>query len=515
MIMQHPLSDHPARRLLPLAFLLITASHLAAQPAAKAEAIPGTGHGTPHQALASLNRDLTTILSDRSFADATWGVSVISCDNGESLYSLNERRNRQVASNIKLLTTAAALQNLGGGYRFTTELRAGGDVGPNGELGGDLVIRTSGDPSISPSFGNDPRELIREWGRKLDSLGIRSVQNIVVDASCFDDIPYGPGWAWDDESYGFNTPISAAAIYDNSIQVTVTPGKTPNAPVSIDISPPTAYVTLEVMAVTSRPDSASTIDIRRERGGRTIVVHGNIAAGAEPYVEHVSVENPSLYFATIVREELERNGIVVHGTARASAEYRGGISYGALRPVAEHRSIPLRDIVAATNKQSLNLSAEMLAKKLGREFGGTGSTAAGVDVVKRLLTIAGIDIEHVRLYDGSGLSRQDMIAPADITTLLRWAQRSHIADDYLASLAIAGRDGTLANRLRGTLAENNVIGKTGFLGGIRALSGYVRTRDGELLAFAIIANNYSVPTSVVNTAQDLMVMRLASFSRKN
>ncbi len=500
---------------------LLTALVLSAQAvvwAQQAESLPGPPsaqrNGSRH-VLSTLQRDIDAILADRNFADASWGISVVSCDNGEVLYSHNEKRNRQVASNIKLLTTATALRRLGSEFQYTTELYMGGSVAPNGELSGNLVVRCSGDPSLSPIFGVDPREIIRGWGRKLDSLGIRSVQNVLVDASNFDDIPYAPGWAWDDEPFGFNAQISAAAIYDNSVEITVTPGKTPGAPVSIDISPSTAYVTLKVTAITSRGDSASTIDISRERGSGMIVVDGNIASGSDPYVEHISVENPALFFATLVKEELSRFGIVVHGAPYNAAEYPAPFTYAALRKIDAYRSLLLRDIVATTNKLSLNLAAEMLVKKLGREYLGIGSTEAGVEVIQRMLAETGIDSEHIRLYDGSGLSRQDMIAPADMTSLLRWAYRSPIATDFMRSLATAGVDGTLANRLRGTLAERNVIGKTGYLSGIRALSGYARTRDGELLAFSIIINNYSVPTSIVNTAQDLILMRLASFSRKS
>lgn len=160
----------------------------------------------------------------------------------------------------------------------------------------------------------------------------------------------------------------------------------------------------------------------------------------------------------------------------------------------------------------------MILKKLGREFSpassAAGSTSSGLDVVRRHLGDIGIDVEHLRLSDGSGLSRQNMIAPADITTLLRWGRRSRLFEGFMASLAVAGRDGTLANRMRGTLAEGNVFAKTGYMTGIRAISGWVRTRDGEWLAFSIVLNNYSIPTSVVNTAHDLILMRLASFSRK-
>lgn len=500
--------------LVPLALSATFAArgHLVAQTP---DGLPGVAASARSRAAVSaLARDITAIISDRNFQDATWGISIVSCDNGEVLYRHNDDRNRQMASNMKLLTTAAALKRLGGDYRFATDLYIGGTIGPGGELSGNLVLRASGDPSIGPNFGADPRELIASWARRLDSLGIRSVQNVLVDASYFDDIPYAPGWAWDDESFGFNAQISAAAVYENSVEVTVRPGATPGAPVSIDISPPTAYVTLKVTATTSRSDSASTLDIRRERGSDIITVGGNIGAGSEPYVEHVSVERPARFFAALIKEQLERLGVVVHGDAYDAADYPERFTYGSLNKIATHLSPPLSDIVAATNKQSLNLAAEMLLKKLGREAAGVGSTAAGLDVVRKLLGDVRVDIEHIRLYDGSGLSRQDMVAPADMTALLRWAYGSTIAREFMASLAIAGRDGTLTNRMRGSLAENNVIGKTGFLSGIRALSGYARTRDGEWLAFCLVLNNYSVPTSVVNTAQDLIAMRLASFSRK-
>jgi D-alanyl-D-alanine carboxypeptidase/D-alanyl-D-alanine-endopeptidase (penicillin-binding protein 4) len=493
-----------------------------AQPS-RAERLPGpssrpstsVGRSTERVALQQLEQDLDAIISDGSFVDATWGISIVSCETGEQLYGRNERQNRQVASNIKLLTTATALQRLGSDYRFGTTLYMSGKVGDNGVLNGDLVIRASGDPSISPTFGVDPQEMIRGWAHVLDSLGIRVVRNVVVDASLFDAVQFAPGWAWDDEPFGFNAPISAAAIYDNSITVTVTPGRAPGRSVLIDISPATAYVTLKVTAVTSRPDSASTLDIRRERGDLTIEVGGNIAAGAAPYTETISIEDPAVFFGTLVQEELVRAGIGVEGIALDASERSEKIDYRTLRPLAVHYSPPLREIVASTNKQSLNLSAEMLLKKVGREASGAGSTASGLEIVRSLLSGTGIDIDRVRLYDGSGLSRQDMIAPGDVTRFLRWARRASIGADYLASLPIAGRDGTLAKRMIGTLAENNVIAKTGYMNGVRAISGYARSRDGEWLAFSIIANNYSVPTSVVNTAQDLILMRLASFSRRS
>jgi PBP4 family serine-type D-alanyl-D-alanine carboxypeptidase len=356
---------------------------------------------------------------------------------------------------------------------------------------------------------------VARWARALDSLGVRSIDNVVVDASAYDAVPYGPGWAWDDEGYGFAAPISAAAIYDNAVTVTVTPGRAPGRSVLIDLSPATAYVTLKVTAVTSRPDSASTLDVHRDRGDAVIQVSGNIAAGAEPFTESISIDEPAVYFATLVAEELQRRGITVRGSAIDAAERAQPIDYRRMRPTAISYSPPLREILTVINKQSHNLAAEMVLKKLGREFAGSGSTAAGVEVVRGVLVSAGLDIERMRIHDGSGLARQSMVSPHDIVQLLRWIRSSPLGTEFLATLSVAGRDGTLARRLQGTLGEGNVLAKTGYFSGVRAVSGYVRSRDGEWLAFSIVANNYTVPTSIVNNAQDLILMRLASFTRRS
>jgi D-alanyl-D-alanine carboxypeptidase/D-alanyl-D-alanine-endopeptidase (penicillin-binding protein 4) len=504
------------RTVLPLGLLAATAfSGLSAQPGTKIEGMPGLPRTSGRSSVAALSRDIDAILADRSFADATWGISIVSCESGESIYRLNDGKNQQVASNIKLLTTAAALRKLGSEYRFRTDIYINGEITPAGDLIGDLVIKAGGDPSIAPEFGIDPREVLQTWAHLLDTLGVRTIQNVVVDASLFDDIPSASGWAWDDEPFGFNAPISAAAIYGNSIEVTVTPGTAPGRPVQINVSPSTAYVALRVSAVTSRSDSASTLDVTRERGSSIIHVSGNIAAGSEPFTEHISIEDPPLFVASLMKEELERIGIKVHGSAFNADHYDRIRELLALRKIGSYYSPPLKSIVAATNKQSINLAAEMMLKKLGREFARVGTTAAGLEVVKGFLSQTGIDVDHIRLYDGSGLSRQDFISPGDITMLLSWIHHSTLSRDFMASLAIAGQDGTLANRMKRTLAENNVLGKTGYLGSVRAISGYARTRDGEWMAYSIVTDNYSVPTGVVNAAQDLILMRLASFSRRS
>ncbi len=494
--------------------LLFWVSVAAAQSGPRVPGTPG-GATTPRRApLSVLASDIQQIITDRAFADASWGVSVVSCDNGEVLFDFDAGKNRQFASNLKLLSTSTALSALGADRRFTTEIYIG-NVVDAGDGIDDLVIRALGDPSMSPSFGVDPREILGSWAGTLDSLGVHRIRNIIVDASRYESTPFGPGWSWDDEAYGFNARVSAAAMYDNSVEVRVTPGTEPGSPARIDLIPATAYVTLQVTAQTASRDAVGTIEVKRERGSDIVTVSGSIAVGAEPYVEHIAVEDPNVFMGTLMEEELERRGIPVRGAILDAEDVRRPIPYSIMRRVSVRRSSPLRELLPAINKQSLNLATEMLVREMGFDDCGVGTTMAGLEVVRRFMRDAGIDPEKTRIVDGSGLSRLNMLSAADMTRLLRTAWRARWGADFRASLAVAGRDGTLTNRMKGTLAEGNALGKTGFLNGIRALSGYVRSRDGEWMAFSIVVNNYSVPTSVVNTAQDLVVMRLASFSRKS
>ncbi len=488
---------------------------LAQRPGGGITATSSESAQSDRRARSSLATDLDAILADRSFDNASWSISVVSCTrDGERLFDRDGEKNRLVASNIKMLTTAASLDRLGGDYVFETPVFITDTVSPDGRLNGDLVLRASGDPSIAPEFDRDPRRVIDTIVASLHSAGVRSLRRVVVDASAFDAVAYGPGWSWDDEPYGYSAPISAAAMYRNCVRVNVTPGVDPGDSVQIDMLPSTGYVTLRVSATTTRSDSTSTLEIRRTPGSPVITVSGNIAAGSGSYTEEISIDDPPLFVATLLREGLERAGISVTDGVADAAELPHGVDYASAAELVRLRSAPLREVIRPINKLSLNLPAEMLLKTLGRLITGIGSTEAGIEVVTQMLQRAGIDLEQINLVDGSGLSRMDLIAPRDLTRFLLWVHTSPIADDFTASLSVAGEDGTLQERFRGTLAEGNVMAKTGFLTGVRSISGYCCTRDGERLAFSIVLNNYTVPTGVVNTAQELMVMRLAGFTRR-
>ncbi|MCI0496415.1 D-alanyl-D-alanine carboxypeptidase/D-alanyl-D-alanine-endopeptidase, partial [candidate division KSB1 bacterium] len=181
--------------------------------------------------------------------------------------------------------------------------------------------------------------------------------------------------------------------------------------------------------------------------------------------------------------------------------------------IFEHSSAPLWEIIDAINKMSQNLYAEILLRSLGAYFLGVGDAKHGIEVVKEFLQGIGIKTDQFLMYDGSGLSRLNMVTPTQITMLLKFMRKHENGSYFYDSLPIAGVDGTIINRMQQTSAHGNVRAKTGYVGHVRSLSGYLSTADKEELAFSIIANNYSAPTSMANLIQDLVCERLANFSR--
>ena len=198
-----------------------------------------------------------------------------------------------------------------------------------------------------------------------------------------------------------------------------------------------------------------------------------------------------------------------------SSELDEKIDYGVADMLCQYTSPPMSEIVKVVNKKSQNFYSEQLLRTIGKEMLGKGNWEYGIIAEKKYLSSLGLDADKITLFDGSGLSRMDLISPSDIVALLRAMQRqSKIFPAFDSSLPVMGVDGTLSERLRGSGAMGNVHAKTGFLTGIRCLSGYVKTKDGELLAFSFMVNNYMIPTREINDLQDELILRMVNFSRK-
>jgi D-alanyl-D-alanine carboxypeptidase/D-alanyl-D-alanine-endopeptidase (penicillin-binding protein 4) len=491
----------------------------------------GNGYSTSDttlpRAVRELRADINQLLGDSATNSTLVGVYVVSLKSKELLYARNEYKSLVPASNMKLFTSAAALEYLGEDFRYTTSIFLDGLVRSNGEYVGNVIIRGAGDPSMSSYFFTDPMTILRSWCKVLDSLGVKAILgNIISDDSYFDDAPLGVGWSWDDIPYPFSAPISALSFNDNKVEVTISSGNIVGSSAPVAVIPPTNYVTIDSKFMTVRPDSARSLFYDRAMRSNIIELDGAIpfdtteARGRRTI--SVTVDNPSLFLAHLFRESLQTSGIAVYGNistwsaASASSLHSAGkkISYAELRPVCHHTSPPLKEILRVVNGQSHNLCAEALLRTLGKEVYGKGSAENGVRAVREFCQQRSIPLEGSSFVDGSGLSRMNMVSARTLGMLAAMMYNSKYRSAFMRSLASPSEKSTLQGRMKNSLAATVLRAKTGTLGSVSGLTGYVTTREQEPIAFSIIFNNFAVPQSEIRSIQDGICMRLASFIRK-
>jgi serine-type D-Ala-D-Ala carboxypeptidase/endopeptidase (penicillin-binding protein 4) len=370
----------------------------------------------------------------------------------------------------------------------------------DGVLRGDLVLQGGGDPVLTT-------EGLAELADRVKATGVRSVSGkLLVDDFRFDAERLGSGWNSDDEPYYYSAQISALSVNRNVLTVTVTPGAEAGTPAVVRVEPVPDYAHVTSTATTGAPGSTSRVDVTRERARNEIRVRGSVPAGGEPASDKVTVEEPELYAGALFRKLLAERGVRIAGEMERRKTTEGAVE------VAARESEPLSGIAAKLNKPSDNLVAEMLLKELGYRVKGTGSASAGSDVVEAWLKEIGVATGGVKVNDGSGLSRMDLVTGRAISEMLVHASKQPWKDPFLASLPIGGVDGTLRNRMKGTAAEKNVRAKTGTLLHVTALSGYVATAGGEPLVFSILINGYPGPSTGPTGSkriEDLIAVALA------
>ena len=449
-----------------------------------------------------LAADLDAILASPGMEGADVGL-VVRAPDGELVYSHTSATRQQPASNAKLVTSIAAFDVLGPGYRFDTTVHAAGRrLGP--VLDGDLYLKGTGDPTM---LAADYDALAAQVAAK----GVKLVRGkLFADDTWFDDVRLGSSWAWDDEPYYYSAQVSALTAapdtdYDaGSIIVRVAPGTGGKAVVTTD--PPTDYVTIANTAVTGPAGSQNTIGVDRVHGTNTFTVTGSIPAGGATTSEWMAVWEPTGYAAALFRAALGKHGVRVLGrTARAATPASAPV-------VAARQSMPLRELAVPFLKLSNNLHAEILVKAMGRKAFGQGTWSAGLAAMAGRLPAYGVDPARLSLRDGSGLSRMDQISPDQLAALLGAARSRPWFADWYEALPVAGKPerlvgGTLRSRMRGTAAEGRVHAKTGSLTGVSGLSGYVTNAAGQEWVFSMVTNN-SVGVNVKGL-EDAVAVRLA------
>lgn len=484
-----------------LAFLAFLAALLSGCATVR-ELPPGYEHASPITALsrspyASLKAGIDTLFRAELFPPSNAGVKIVSLDRRETLYELNTDMLFTPASNQKLFTTALALRELGPGHLLTTRFHVDSAARR-------LTVQGSGDPLLSS------RELDSIAALLAPALAGSDAWAIGVDARYFDDQYWGSGWTWDGVPYDYQAAVTPLTLDLNTVTVIVEPDSAGISPPLVRTSPPTAYVAVQNSA-RSIPDTPAIAPpaISRDwrRGENRITVTGDFAARRGRVRETVSVSRPELYCASFLAEKLGERGVKVSSVASDTAG-------PAARAALDHPR-RLDSVVMAMNKESINLCAESLLKTVGAVKGGLpGSADAGLSRMRLMLAEMGMDSNAVRVADGSGVSRYNLTSAA---ALLRLLESMH-ADSVLfpvfyRSLPIAGVDGTIGRRMRGTPAEGNLRAKTGTLAGVTSLSGYVRTADGELLAFSMLMQDFAQGGERYRAIQNSIGALLASLRR--
>ncbi|MBN1352500.1 D-alanyl-D-alanine carboxypeptidase/D-alanyl-D-alanine-endopeptidase [candidate division KSB1 bacterium] len=468
-----------------------------------------------------LTAEIRVIFDDPAFANAFWGVLIQSLDNGEIIFRENEYKGFLPSSNMKLFTSAAAFALLPRNFRFQTQLFHTGYVDEDSILQGDLIIRGVGDPSLGRQIAGESDQtngnlsVFYAWADSITLAGIKAISGkIIGDDNYFEDEPLGRGWAWDDQSYCYSAQISALSFHENCIDLVLMPADSIGGIAACRILPDANFIEVECKVKTTGPGTESRIFCTRKPNTNHVLVEGCICIEDSEVVENATIDNPTKYAACVFKTVLEARGFPVEGPALDIDELTD-FSYtrSDTNRLVDYQSPPIKEIIKTTNKSSQNLYAELIFRTLSVNKSGMGDQKLSAQQIEDFLSGIGINPGHIIIADGSGLSRRNLVTPKQITALLRYIHSQPYFNDFYESLPIAGVDGTLKNRMRGTRAEGNVRAKTGTLGGVAVLSGYVTSEDGELFAFSMIANNHTVPVSLVRQAQDLVCERLANFSR--
>ncbi|WP_020574658.1 D-alanyl-D-alanine carboxypeptidase/D-alanyl-D-alanine-endopeptidase [Actinopolymorpha alba] len=475
-----------------------TKRDLAAAPASATAADPIDG----------LRRDLDAILNQPGVPEGHASVQVRTA-SGEVLYEREASERLLPASNAKLFSSAAALEVLGPDHRLTTSvLTAAAQTGSS--LRGDLYLRGQGDPTMLAKDYDD-------LAAKVAASGIQTVTGkLVADDTWYDATRLGNSWGWDDEPYYYSGQISALTVspdqdYDaGTVIVETRPGAKAGDPARTTVVPDTGYVRIVNQATTAASGSTD-ISVEREHGTNTIVVSGTIPVTASAKRTWATVSEPTGYAADVFRRALKKHGVRVLGGTSYAATPAGA------RSLATHESMTLAQLLVPFLKLSNNGHAEVLVKEMGRKASGKGTWSAGLTAMSSALAGLGVNTNSLRLVDGSGLSRQDFVAPQQITNLLIGARGKAWFPTWYAALPIAGESdrfvgGTLRSRMPDTAAAGNVHAKTGSLTAVSGLSGYVTSADGEPLVFSVLQNYYLNVNA--KQVEDQIAIRLAEFSRK-
>jgi len=442
------------------------------------------------------------------------GVHVVQVASGTVLYKRNEDRLFLPASNLKLLTSALALERLKPEYRYRTRVVV--------EDSGDLVLVGAGDPSFSGRMfpfdkGDHAQPSFSSIEALADQIVLSGVERVNGDIAGDDRLypwaPYPASWTADDANNDYGAPVSALTWNDNVIGISLHAAEQAGEPAAVELAPALEVLTIENRVITTARGTRRRIHLERIAGSNRAGfsqwrITGQLPVGAV-YSELIPVDDPALYAASALYDALVRRGVAIAGAPVARHRSAADAYVSPVgREVSSRTSPPLNELLQVMNKVSNNLYAEMFLREAARASGAEATTPEGARQLSAFLMQAGNPATDYRVDDGSGLSRNDLVTPRLLTRLLTARARADDRDAWIALLPIGGEDGTLEKRLCCVSQGRQIQAKTGSLDRVAALSGYAQSRTYGLLAFSILLNDFAIREAEAKQMIDKIALAL-------
>lgn len=439
----------------------------------------------------TVEAEVDAVLQHHALHRATLAVQVLRLGNGpgdlQELFARNAHLPLVPASNLKLVTTAAALERLGADFKFRTVLL---------RRDADLVLIGDGDPTFGDAaylkkVGWRSTTVYEGWAAQLRKTGVTEVRDVVVDDGVFEEASFHPDWPTDQIDYYYEAQVGGMNFNANLAEL-VWPAGGGGDPAVV---PATKYLQIRQAPAAGR----GGFGVNRQAGSNVINVRGD--PPAKGYKTYVTVHDPALYAATVLADLLSANGVKVTGQVRRDRTVRrqdpAAMAASGKWPVVGIHETPIAPVLARCNKDSMNLYAEALCKRMGHDptKGTAGSWETGTAATAAYLKSAGIPDTDFTLADGSGMSKRNAVSPRALARVLCYEYYGRNRDAYVASLSVAGVDGTLDDRFKGSDLRQRVFGKSGFVEGVSTLGGYLKAKDGQWYAFSIMVNGIGPKTN--------------------
>lgn len=461
-----------------------------------------------------LEREIEKLKTDAALQHAVWSVCVMPVKKDTVIAEYNSSLSLIPASTLKIATTGAALSLLGSDFRFETKLQYDGTFDTlTGTIKGNLYILGGGDPTLESGYFKDKKDSLSttdKWANYLKYKGIKKIEGAVIgDAGIFEYNLLPSQWVWADMGNYYGAGACGLTYADNKYTVYLKSGAAGSGTILLKTEPVIKGLQLVNTVVAGGSDDNAFIYGAPYTYYRKI--QGNIPANKNKYDIAGSLPDPALYCAQMLDSSLRKSGIIITQQPTTVRELNELKIHSAQprKTVFTNYSPNLSDIVYWTNLKSNNLYAEHMLKYLAYKTNGLGETNDGTEIITSFWKKKGVDISGFFMNDGSGLSRSNVITTKTEAQILRVMATEKTYKDFYASLPVAGKSGSLGNLCEGTVAENNLRAKSGYITRARGYAGYVKNKKGEMLCFSVLANNYECTASEMKKKLERLLVAIA------